>query len=151
MAVTAQSLSCTKCGGTFPEEGFDRNKMAQHRNGRHQWCKGCRSTALAARYAADPEKYRTLSRNGSMKHRFGMTAEQYDALSASQGHACAICKTPEPTGRRLCVDHDHSCCPGGVTCGKCIRGLLCNHCNRLLGMARDNPGTLLAAVNYLRS
>ena len=39
-----------------------------------------------------------------------------------------------------CVDHDHACCPSGKSCcGKCIRGLLCNVCNRILGIAHDDP------------
>jgi hypothetical protein len=31
------------------------------------------------------------------------------------------------------VDHDHSCCNGDTSCGKCVRGIVCSFCNRGLG------------------
>lgn len=41
---------------------------------------------------------------------YQMTPEQYDATLAEQGGACAVCKQPAGA-KRLCVDHDHGCCP----------------------------------------
>ena len=68
----------------------------------------------------------------------------------------AMCKvsrrSPEEINsriKRLVIDHDHACCPGTRSCGKCVRGLLCNWCNRLLGMAFDNPAILAGAIQYL--
>jgi hypothetical protein len=31
------------------------------------------------------------------------------------------------------VDHDHRCCPGDYSCGRCVRGLTHEACNRRLG------------------
>jgi hypothetical protein len=85
-------------------------------------------------------------------NRYGITAEQYNALLVAQHGCCAICRRPPMAAgrmKRLVVDHDHACCPGGKSCGKCVRGLLCHWCNRVLGLARDDPARLLAAIAYL--
>lgn len=40
------------------------------------------------------------------------------------------------------VDHDHKCCDPNIrknSCGKCVRGLLCNRCNRVLGLLEHDP------------
>lgn len=83
---------------------------------------------------------------------FGITAEQYDEMLARQGGVCAnpACdRTVSDDGRRLSVDHDHACCPGPKSCGKCVRGLLCHTCNATLGMVDDDPTRLLGLVAYL--
>lgn len=63
-------------------------------------------------------------------------------LEAQEG-VCAICGKPEtkPNAKYLAVDHNHET---GV-----IRGLLCNNCNRALGLLGDNVETLQNAINYL--
>ena len=78
-----------------------------------------------------------------------MTLEQYDALLSAQGGVCAICSRP-PTKQFLAVDHDHACCPGSRTCGQCVRGLLCGHCNRQLGWVEKWLAPLLAYINRYR-
>lgn len=66
-----------------------------------------------------------------VKYKFGITGDEYRALLAKQGGRCAICQR-KPGKYRLSVDHDHECCPGARSCGKCIRGLLCGDCNQIL-------------------
>lgn len=81
---------------------------------------------------------------------------------AKDGASCAICDadilTPIPhsgkgSGWRapLVVDHDHLCCPGQKSCGKCVRGFLCPNCNTAIGFMKDDPDRLAAAADYLRS
>jgi hypothetical protein len=56
---------------------------------------------------------------------------------------CELCgDKPE---RSLHIDHDHNCCSGTQTCGSCVRGIVCNGCNKAIDryergyMRSDNP------------
>lgn len=88
--------------------------------------------------------------------RFSLTPDEYDRLYEAQGRRCAICRraqgvTDRPDRqRRLAVDHDHTCCPGPTSCGRCVRGLLCDPCNREMAHARDDPEHFRRAIAYLR-
>lgn len=81
---------------------------------------------------------------------FGIPAELYWALYEFQGGTCAIlgCRATGKT-RRLAVDHDHKCCPGRTSCGKCIRGLLCFVHNEMFGRNGDNPAVFRDMADYL--
>ncbi|MGW7594475.1 endonuclease domain-containing protein [Streptomyces asiaticus] len=67
-----------------------------------------------------------------------------------QGSACAICGIEFKEPGHAHIDHDHSCCPGKRSCGKCVRGLLCGGCNNGLGRFKDDVNVLQAAIEYLR-
>lgn len=80
-----------------------------------------------------------------------MTLEKYLEIKKEQGDACKICGTHESGYRtRLSVDHDHACCPGEPSCGKCFRGLLCHSCNMALGSAKDDINILQKMIEYLK-
>lgn len=90
------------------------------------------------------------NRRNSLK-KYGITPEQYDRLLELQDGKCAICRKERlDGGKNFHIDHDHSCCSGLMTCGRCIRGILCSKCNAGIGMFSDNPDTIEAAVSYLR-
>lgn len=99
-------------------------------------------------YCADCRRLRGLTSN---LQRYGLTPEEYIVMEKTQGGVCACCGEPEREKKRLSVDHDHSCCPGLYSCGKCIRGLLCTRCNKALGQFGDNVDLLENAVVYLKS
>lgn len=85
---------------------------------------------------------------------YKMTPEQWQALLNRQNDVCAICGNKETIttkGKllRLAIDHDHNCCSGDKTCGKCIRGLICSSCNNGIGRFKDNPALLRAAAEYI--
>lgn len=56
-------------------------------------------------------------------------------------------KSMEPM---LTVDHDHACCPGDRSCGRCVRGLICQRCNAALGMLHDDLAAAQGLAEYLQ-
>jgi hypothetical protein len=85
-----------------------------------------------------------------LKKRFGLTLERFNEMLASQQSKCAGCGT-DAEDTKWCVDHDHKCCPGRKSCGKCLRGILCSNCNRALGLAKDSAEALRSLADYLES
>lgn len=79
-----------------------------------------------------------------MRIRYGISLEEYRAMEKEQGSVCAICNQSETAKGflRLSVDHCHET-------GE-VRGLLCANCNRMIGMAKDDPAILEAAIRYLK-
>lgn len=81
--------------------------------------------------------------------KYGITAQDYNALLAQQDHCCAICRAPHFHGVRdgmespLVVDHCHD--TGAV------RALLCPKCNMAIGLLGDDPITAQVAADYLCS
>lgn len=68
--------------------------------------------------------------------RYGMTVEELAAFEEAHHHRCDICGESE---KKLDIDHDHGCCPGLTSCGKCVRGLLCRSCNNKIERQPGNP------------
>jgi hypothetical protein len=141
---------CSRCQVERSTTDYVRN--AQSRDGLHPWCRPCRKASRQAFYATNREHALEQQRWKTVKHRYGVTQEQFDALLAAQGGRCAICGRgqTDSRGARLCIDHDHRCCPGPSSCGECIRGLLCTPCNLAIGYMQDEPARLERAVDYLR-
>lgn len=78
-------------------------------------------------------------------HLYKVDRQMFDAMYFEQDGKCLLCLDREATH----VDHDHACCEGRKpTCGRCVRGLLCVTCNKLLGLA-EKDGWLDRAREYL--
>lgn len=78
-----------------------------------------------------------LPTDNAALRRYGLTLEDWKHLRTRT--ECEICAAPFVGAPH--IDHSHDT-------GK-VRGLLCTRCNVGLGMFRDNPKFLQAAVNYL--
>jgi len=85
-------------------------------------------------------------KNKRLVIQYRITLKDYEDMYESQKGLCLICLLPFDV---LAIDHDHSCCPGNKSCGKCIRGLLCHFCNTSLGGFKDNIENLKRAIQYL--
>lgn len=62
-------------------------------------------------------------------------------MLSNQDGGCGICEESPNRDKALDVDHNHDT-------GE-VRGLLCNTCNRGLGMLGDDVATLKSAIDYL--
>lgn len=149
---------CSRCETTKCEEDFGSHKTY----GRQAWCRSCMSEYRKTpeqrqkrkeRRERDAEKLKDRKRRDYRKNKdlvwakniekkYGITAETYFEMLDAQEGTCALCdRSHAGEVKRLAVDHCHTT---GV-----VRGLLCEACNRALGMFHDCPERLLKAVEYL--
>lgn len=114
----------------------------------------CGCGAPLAGYRSDATYHRNcFKRNATdrlSRRKYGLTRGEVNAKAEAQG-GCAACGAQTPGDGRWHVDHDHRCCPGKFTCGKCVRGILCRGCNLALGSVGDDPAVLDSLAAYLRA
>jgi hypothetical protein len=81
----------------------------------------------------------------TLGYKFGekdFSYDDFDELFSEQKGRCANCKTHQADlNKTLSVDHCHET-------GQ-VRGLLCQRCNAILGMAKDNIEILKNSIEYL--
>lgn len=65
---------------------------------------------------------------------------------AGMGSVCNACHEPLTKSH---IDHDHDCCPGAKTCGRCVAGILCPGCNRAAGFLDHDYRKALKLAQYL--
>jgi hypothetical protein len=73
--------------------------------------------------------------------RYNLSLHEFDQLKEMQENKCAICGDLFTEKRLPNVDHCHNL--------NTVRGLLCNWCNRALGLFRDNPKLCRIGADYL--
>lgn len=150
-----QSKACRKCGVVKLRAEFTVRRSGSRAGHLAAYCKECSAAAARGIYRTraerDPNWYRNHEWPRKLRRLYGITADDYHRMLAEQGRACALCWSTTPlTGARqyrrterevFDVDHDHRT-------GK-VRGLLCTRCNRLVGLANDDPDTARRLVEYL--
>lgn len=98
------------------------------------------------------ENQRRHGRRYQIKSKFGITLEDWDRILVEQSGRCYLCSRPLQGGRTdIHIDHDHDCCPGRKTCGKCIRGLACQKCNQGVGQFDDDPQLMRTVADNLEA
>jgi len=124
------------------------------------WCISCEKWKDFEDFDAAPRNTsarttvcKRCRRSDALRKKFGIDADEWDTMFAEQGFRCANsgCKADHPSGSGWHLDHDRACCPGDVSCGKCIRGILCARCNMGLGHFYDDVDRLLGIISYLTS
>lgn len=90
----------------------------------------------------DTAEYKRYQRECFDKFKYGLEPEQKQSMINQQNNCCAICGYVFGQKKGdMKVDHCH-------TSGN-VRGLLCDLCNRGIGMLKDNVENLQNAIQYL--
>ena len=139
------STECTVCASLYQKTYATRPSVKEakkHRNKAYRNSPGGIKVSGLYRktYSLRPD-VREAQRARFLKRKYGIDVATYDRILESQNGRCAICHK-KPVSERLHVDHNH------VT--GAVRGLLCNQCNRGLGMLHDSISALKAALTYLK-
>lgn len=113
-----------------------------HRDQRNQyvrdWCK------------KNPEKRFARYMRSRLKKHYGMTLANFNEMLAAQDGKCLICQSvldvPSPTnrvrhGKSAVIDHDHK--------SEQVRAILCNNCNRALGLFNHDSKVMRNAIVYM--
>ncbi len=132
-AMNLAEKECTLCRKILPAESFPKKDSVYY----HSRCRECRNQ----------QRSENQLKQNLREH--GVSIEEYESLLSQQNGGCAICglsNVKHSHGKNrvpLVFDHCH------VT-GK-FRGMLCQRCNRALGLIGDNAELLEKSVAYLRS
>lgn len=142
---------CSQCQISQPLTEYWKNPRAS--DGLQYACRSCKKKThniwlskntrldyyktyeMTRRKRRNPYKYE----RDRMLKKYGLNQKLYEEMFEKQGNACLICVDKE--AKRYVVDHNH-------TTGK-VRGILCWHCNVLLGHAKEDKEILKSAIIYL--
>jgi len=97
---------------------------------------------MRAHSKARYKKLKTQYKEEKRQRVYGITPEQYDQMLLEHQNKCAICGKTQELNKSLCIDHDHE--TGNV------RGLLCQVCNKAIGLLGDSIQNLEQAILYLK-
>lgn len=121
-----EQMFCLDCGAEIPPRP-DRQRRPYR-------CDVCRPEHRKP-YRTDRDK----QRNKHLRSTYGISLDDFEAMRERQDGRCAICGVLPDV---LHVDHDHAT--------NAVRDLLCGSCNRMIGLAKEDPAVLRAAVEYLQ-
>jgi hypothetical protein len=128
---------CKTCDTTKPLFEFYKNKASK--DNLTIKCKECCKIAEKDYHRRNPTKKINRNRKDMItKLGLPITVAEHYQMIVDQDNKCAICKNEM---QKPCIDHNHST--------KVIRKLLCQHCNSLLGMAKENVQILENAIEYI--
>ena len=127
---------CSTCAANKPLSEFYKNKLTK--DGYHGEGKHCNRTRAKNWYKNNPNR----SKHNRLKKAYGISFDQYSGMLQNQKGLCAICKVVLANDKNTCVDHNHKTYQ--------IRGILCTHCNFILGHAKDSIKILKSAQKYLQ-
>lgn len=107
---------------------------AKYRAKNREWLLPIEAQRMRDRRKADPEG----TRRRMLAFKARIHAKRVALAGRPKPAECEVC---ERSDMRVVWDHDHAT-------GK-FRGWLCDHCNKVLGLMKENPRLLRALADYL--
>jgi hypothetical protein len=128
--------------GSTPERKA-RKLMNERKRGSMPEVRASRAANTKKYREANPEKANASKLEAYYRSKYGITVAERDQMFEAQGKRCRICRRDSSPikGRGFHLDHCHAT--------KKVRGILCHHCNLMLGNAKDDIAILRAAIAYL--
>lgn len=127
---------CKECNKIKSNKYYYSNLRKIRKKAKIKYSKNKKYVALKTKIFNSTPKGKILLRKNYLNVNYNISIEDYESKLKSQNYRCYLCKSKTSKNRnfRFCIDHNHICCSGRKSCGKCIRGLLCNTCNTRLGL-----------------
>lgn len=136
------SKQCRKCS---------TNDMRKF-NDEYKYCPRCEEYLLHKEFGVENGNNSPLKKRGyclicETAGRHNLYKHEYLEILNSQDNKCGVKGCDK---KPSIIDHDHDCCSGKRSCGKCVRGILCVGHNIGMGNLGDNIEGLLSAAEYLK-
>lgn len=136
--------TCTKCKETkeLNEYHFSNKECSILRN----ICKACAREQRHAWYLRNSKRHKDYNiqwRKNKRLKEWGITQDECNEILKKQEYSCAICKI-EFSKLKTKYHHDHN-----HKTNK-FRGFLCSHCNRAIGLLKEDIKALANAIEYLK-
>ena len=134
-----QTKVCKSCNNELALDNFSKG---QGKYKKSNVCKPCDAVRRRNYYASlSDEKRKEQNKRQKIyeyKRVYNLPHELAEKLANNREGVCKICNET----KLLVVDHCH-------VSGQ-VRGLICSHCNSVLGYAKDNIKVLENAIKYLK-
>jgi hypothetical protein len=142
--------TCATC--SLCKSSSEFNKYSAMKDGLHWECRSCVGLRRKSYYEKNRQREidrsvawkisnKEKAKDASLKRKFGITIQDYNAMIRSQNGKCAICDKDHSVSC-LVVDHDHNS-------GR-VRKLLCHQCNLALGNLKENVLFAERMLDYIK-
>lgn len=151
---------CTKCKILKPTTTEIFSFVRGYVGNLSSWCKKCVGKRQLELIADSPQ-LQLKRKNIVLKHRHGITLDEFEEMAEAQDNRCVVCGSKETCSvkestngakkRSLHVDHCERCrTEFNKSKSESIRGLTCHACNSGLGYFNHDPSILKSAIKYLQ-
>lgn len=138
---SSNKKKCYRCKETKDIKDFAKNRVKK--DGLQERCKDCRREHFANVGKFTRKPYTKEQKRRYLITSYGLTESEFLSILERQKYSCAICGSKDWGKESPSIDHCHET-------GR-IRGLLCNMCNRGLGLFKDDYSILEKAAEYVRN